>query len=285
MEIKVRTYDEVSSERVKIEVAPGQRVEISVDGSLSMSPVQAANVLNQAERAGKVPALEARIRELEADRDRVREQERAASQRAAQWDLDRHTEQRRADQLKVDLDLSRARTKTLEEALTESRALVDQRDKALNQAADDLATSRSFRAQEREEARQLVARLADKLVMIRGLLYREGLDDYLDGHGEIARVFRDHDELARVIRGLRDVLNDKVEIPESGAEKIGELERQLDRVRAAVRGSSLDQATVEYVNHEDFKVRHMARRLRRIRTAVAVPEPITEPGADAEFLA
>lgn len=63
MEITVRTYDEVSNERVRIEVAPGQRAEIQiVDDRVSTYANQAAEVL-----AENYARAQARIRELEAE--------------------------------------------------------------------------------------------------------------------------------------------------------------------------------------------------------------------------
>lgn len=72
MEITVKTYDEVSSERVRIEVPPGQRVTIDIDGSVSKlvyDPEAAAEVMaDNYQRARAVAAdLEIGMAKLERE--------------------------------------------------------------------------------------------------------------------------------------------------------------------------------------------------------------------------
>jgi phage FluMu protein gp41 len=72
MEITVRTYDEVSSERVRIEVPPGQRITIDIDGPVSnlvYDPEAAAEVMaDNYQRARAVAAdLETGMAKLERE--------------------------------------------------------------------------------------------------------------------------------------------------------------------------------------------------------------------------
>jgi chromosome segregation ATPase len=225
MEITIKTYDEISTERVKIEVVPGQRAEITIDGALSTatgapSIVEVANVLGPADRAGRVLVLECRVAELETalrlKKNRIAELEadlKAAESRAAGWDLDRHTEKDRADQNREWAKRAEAKLAETLTALEESRALVAQRDAALNQAADDLRESREFRAKERQEARQKISRLAGKLSEIGGRVHRPGVDDDLvfDADSE------HYDNLVRVIRDIRQALRRTSDLSDTGA--------------------------------------------------------------------
>ena len=84
MEIKIKTVEEFHDQHVSLEIR-AERGEVGglvasllsrekVDGEVSgsMTAEEAANVLDQADRAGRVPALERRVVELEADLERYR---------------------------------------------------------------------------------------------------------------------------------------------------------------------------------------------------------------------
>jgi chromosome segregation ATPase len=78
--IIVKTATEFRDAHVTIEIRADQDEVQSV-----------ANVLDQAERAGKVPALEAQVRDLVAERD-------ALLLKVRSYDHDRRTEKQRADE-------------------------------------------------------------------------------------------------------------------------------------------------------------------------------------------
>lgn len=232
MEIKMKTLDGVRESYVSITVRnsqeAGERVTYlardnaeviilpdTVDGEVSTMTVPFSRFLDLTDQAGRVPALELQVTNLETalrlKEDRIDELSadlKAAQVRAGQWDLDRHTEQRRADENREWAKHAEANLTETLIALEDSRALVRQRDAIIHEHAKDLIECRDFRLKEREEARK----------------------------------------------------------------KVEELTLQLDRVRAAVRGVAMDQAVETHVNHADYSVRHMARRLRRIRAIVALPE-------------
>jgi hypothetical protein len=164
MHVNIKTYDEVSTERVRIEVVPGQRVEITFDGELSTVTETVRTAETRDRSNGE---LRRRIAELERSlstsmgRESDLEEKLAVSEhlahRVREFDRDRHTEQRRADENREWAKRAEAKLAETLTALEESRALVAQRDAALDQAADDLRASRDFRAQEREEARRRIA--------------------------------------------------------------------------------------------------------------------------------
>lgn len=98
MQITIKTYDEVSAERVTIEVAPGQRAEVTVDGETSGRLFTEAEVINAQASEGKLigEAYRASITRLETELADER-------RRSHLYDVDRTTERDRADKLKAQL--------------------------------------------------------------------------------------------------------------------------------------------------------------------------------------
>jgi chromosome segregation ATPase len=87
IKIKIRTYDEVSDERVSIEVRPGQRVEIELTAG-SYDPEAATEVLaeNYGRARNRVAQLETELARSKAqvehlEHERKRERERAEANR------------------------------------------------------------------------------------------------------------------------------------------------------------------------------------------------------------
>jgi chromosome segregation ATPase len=130
----IKTLVEVRGGRVSI-VENGNETQVTITRD-EQEEMAAANVLDQAERAGKVPALERRIAELEADRsgshgriegleDRVRdlESERDALLLKVQgYDNDRHTEKQRADENQGRLTTSRTLLESAQQDLNDAKA-------------------------------------------------------------------------------------------------------------------------------------------------------------------
>jgi chromosome segregation ATPase len=136
----VRTLAEVHADRVT--------VTVTFDDAMSERLYTAAEVgdaqAGEAELVAK--PLQRRIAELESElvrrtieRDQ-REAARATLERQVHlYDVDRKTEQQRADKNQTWAESAEKVAAKLRTELEESRALVAQRDKALDQATDDLA--------------------------------------------------------------------------------------------------------------------------------------------------
>lgn len=148
MEIRVKTYDEISSERVRIEVAPGQRATIEiVDGEVSTG---LASRRYTAEEVGDLQASEAElvaaplrreVAEMKAKLDRVyadldrsmdatekaksrvaelEEENQRLARQVCEFDRDRRTEQRRADENKAWAGRAEGNGARLSEALVQA---------------------------------------------------------------------------------------------------------------------------------------------------------------------
>lgn len=139
MEIRVRTYDEVSSERVTIGIEPGQRIEIeladtatSADGTLERTLEESRELVQFKDKVideieAEAERLRAKVIELTNERNRLRGERRDAingkdlalgslaevrlnrdelKRKVELYDYDRTTERNRADRLnKERLDL------------------------------------------------------------------------------------------------------------------------------------------------------------------------------------
>lgn len=106
MEIRIKTYDEASSERVKIEVAPGQRVEITFDGALSSSDADLNEKLldRGAELVDQVAELRGLAQARQESMDQLADNLRISQSLVTRLERDLDTERERADQLQIDLD-------------------------------------------------------------------------------------------------------------------------------------------------------------------------------------
>lgn len=115
MEIRIKTYEEFRSERVTVQVAPGQRAEIEiVDGEVSKREhlFTSDEVAHYQSTEAELVAgpLQARINDLE---DKLVK----ATIKVQGYDHDRHTERDRADRLKVERDQLKAKVAELENKL------------------------------------------------------------------------------------------------------------------------------------------------------------------------
>lgn len=170
MEIRVRTYDEISSERVRIEVAPGQRATIDiVDGEVSTG---LASRLYTAAEVGDAQASEA---ELVATplRRRIAELERTLAR-----EVNRNTDlEAELDQVKKDRDarlehLDKAELYQCERA-AEYRRSVTARDHLLS-----AATTRINAVREILLART-VAEARDQIVTSKGAVLADAIGNAL----------------------------------------------------------------------------------------------------------
>lgn len=177
MEVRIRTYDETSSERVTIGLAPGQRVEIELAGQ-SLAP-------------GTEEALRERIAELEARLDRYQR----AHVCTVECRPNQHTAfqgRQLAEQLKDELETALGTLKVREEQvlLLKEELCTAQSDARADERAqweDRLATERRLRHE-----------IGGRLLHIRNLVNRPRVDDFLD----------DHEELGGLVKAIRHILSE-----------------------------------------------------------------------------
>ena len=138
MEIRIRTYDEISSERVRVEVAPGQRATIEiVDGEVSTGRL--SDRLYTAAEVGDAQASEA---ELVAGplRRRIAELERAL---AASVNRENRLESDEAERAAEHRRSLAARDHLLSAATTRMNAVREiLLATAVNRARDEIVTSK-----------------------------------------------------------------------------------------------------------------------------------------------
>jgi hypothetical protein len=159
----------------------------------------AANVLDRAERAGKVPALERRIRELEADRsgsrgriegleDRIRDlvaERDALLLKVEGYDNDRKTERDRADENRGWAERTEA---LLENVTTERDALrlqVENAQRELKKYQDSHVCTVECKPNEHTafQGRKMLTELKGQLVRIQGEVWDSALDQSIENRG------------------------------------------------------------------------------------------------------
>lgn len=193
MEITVRTYDEVSNERVRIEVAPGQRAEIQIvdDRVSTHDPAQAAEELRRQvqeltaklaqatkghvctdsckpgahvaftgrkrlqEAEARIEELEAKARERESRIQELSGRVLKAEAQVREYDRDRKTERDRADGNKGWAERAEQRLQEAEAKLATQTQRAD-RNKAWAERERDRAVGNKGQAERAEQ------RLADQ---------------------------------------------------------------------------------------------------------------------------
>lgn len=174
MEITVRTYDEISSERVRIEVPPGQRITIDIDGPVSnlvYDPEAAAEVMvDNYQRARAVAAdLQTGMAKLERElADTRAELERATRGHVCteRCEENKHVAflgRQRLDEAERELANERERA-ALAERLAQG---YDEDRKAQRKRADELAYELDHRTKERDDRETTRAHLEKELASAR----------------------------------------------------------------------------------------------------------------------
>lgn len=172
MEIRIKTPAEFRDAHVTIEIRADQDEVQSV-----------ANVLDQAERAGKVPALEAQVKELVAERDALRLKVRG-------YNNDRHTEKQRADENREWAERTEA---LLENVTTERDALrlqVENAQRELKKYQDSHVCTVECKPNEHTafQGRKMLTELKGQLVRIQEEVWSPTLDTAIENRGNIGAI-------------------------------------------------------------------------------------------------
>jgi chromosome segregation ATPase len=150
MEIRIRTIDEFRSERVTVEVAPGQRAEIEiVDGEVSsrehlFTSDEVADA--QASEAQLVSGpLQKRINEMEEKLVKERVRANAIQRQVQGYDEDRHTERERADRVTREHSMCAGKLELREKDADTFRRRAGELERRVKDLESDLANTQTQR--------------------------------------------------------------------------------------------------------------------------------------------
>jgi chromosome segregation ATPase len=281
MEITIRTYDQFRDDRVKVEVSPGQRAEITIDGAVSTP--ESDTVPNVTPDYRRIPALELQVTNLETalriKENRITELAadlKAAWLQAAEWDRDRHTEKKRADE-------NREWAKRAEAKLAETLTDLEESRARREELASDLEAVRTEAAD--AQAALVVARRTSVASRTWITALRTQLDTANEKLAETMTALEESRALVRqrdaiIHEHAKDLMESRefrAKERQEARQKISQLAGKLSEIRGRVHRPGVDEDLVFDADSEHYD--NLVRVIRDIRQALSRTSDLSDTGA------